>query len=311
MCGIIGYVGENNAVPYLLKGLRKLEYRGYDSAGIALMKGNEIYTLKRQGKVESLEKAVSPELFSFCGIGHTRWATHGKPSQKNAHPHLSRKGIFAVVHNGIIENSDTLKEELISDGFSFISDTDTEVISQLLEKNYKGDVISCLIETAKLLEGSYAIAVLHKDNPKTIYCLKKDSPLLIAQNAQGSFVFSDTVAIAEYCDTYYSLCDYELAQVTGHNIRFFDIDGSPVIKVPKSISYKSLDSEKMGFPHYMLKEIYEQPSALKDTVEAYLEDGKITFPFAPMSQAFVQNIDRIHIVGCGSAYHAGVYGNIS
>ena len=192
MCGIIGYVGENNAVPYLLKGLRKLEYRGYDSSGIALLKANEIYLLKRQGKIASLESAVSPELFSFCGIGHTRWATHGKPSQKNAHPHLSRKGIFAVVHNGIIENSESIKQNLTQEGYSFISDTDTEVISQLLERNYQGNIGLALRETVKALEGSFALAIIHKDSPKTIYCAKKDSPLLISQSSQGSFVFSDS-----------------------------------------------------------------------------------------------------------------------
>ena len=308
MCGIIGYVGENNAVPYLLKGLRKLEYRGNDSSGIALLKGNEIYLLKRQGKIASLESAVSPELFSFCGIGHTRWATHGKPSQRNAHPHLSRKGIFAVVHNGIIENSESIKQSLAQEGYSFISDTDTEVISQLLERNYQGDIGLALRETVKALEGSFALAIIHKDSPKTIYCAKKDSPLLISQSSQGSFVFSDTVAVAEYCDNYYSLCDFEFAEVTENNIRFFDIDGNILTKTPKNITCKTDDCEKTGFPHYMLKEIYEQPMALKKTLEAYLDGGAIKFPLAPMNETFVQDIDRIHIVGCGSAYHAGVYG---
>ena len=308
MCGIIGYVGENNVVPYLLNGLRKLEYRGYDSSGIALTKGNEIFLLKRQGKIDELEKAVSPKLFSFCGIGHTRWATHGKPSQKNAHPHLSKSGIFAVVHNGIIENSEALKQELINDGYTFISDTDTEVISQLLEKNYNGDIRLSLRETVKALEGSFALAIIHKDYPETIFCVRKDSPLLIANSSQGGFVFSDPIAVSQYCECYYSLQDFEFAEVSKDNIDFFDIDGNSLDKTTKNITCKAYDSEKMGFPHYMLKEIFEQPLALKNTLKAYIQDGKITFPLADIDNAFVQSIERIHIVGCGSAYHAGVYG---
>lgn len=308
MCGIIGYVGENNAVPYLLNGLRKLEYRGYDSSGIALTKGNEIFLLKRQGKIDELEKAVSPKLFSFCGIGHTRWATHGKPSQKNAHPHLSKSGIFAVVHNGIIENSEALKQELINDGYTFISDTDTEVISQLLEKNYNGDIRLSLRETVKALEGSFALAIIHKDYPETIFCVRKDSPLLISNSSQGGFVFSDPIAVSQYCECYYSLQDFEFAEVSKDNIDFFDIDGNSLDKTIKNITCKAYDSEKMGFPHYMLKEIFEQPLALKNTLKAYIQDGKITFPLADIDNAFVQSIERIHIVGCGSAYHAGVYG---
>ena len=308
MCGIIGYVGENNAVPYLMKGLRKLEYRGYDSSGIALTKGNEIYLLKRQGKIEELEKAVSPELYSCCGIGHTRWATHGVPSQKNAHPHLSRKGIFALVHNGIIENSEALKQDLISVGYSFISDTDTEVVCQLLEKNYQGDITRCLTDTVKALEGSFALAIIHKDHPKTIYCVRKDSPLLISQSNHGSLVFSDTVAVAEYCDSYYSLSDFEFAEVTDSTVRFFDTNGNSLSKTQKNISDKCEDCEKNGFPHYMLKEIYQQPIALRSTLVSYINNGTIGFPLADMSENFVRSIEQIHIIGCGSAYNAGLYG---
>ena len=308
MCGIIGYVGENNAVPYLLEGLGRLEYRGYDSSGIALLKANEIFVLKRQGKISELQKAVSPELFSFCGIGHTRWATHGEPTSRNAHPHLSRSGIFAVVHNGIIENAQNIKQELISEGYRFLSDTDTEVISHLLERNYKGNLLSCVRDTLKSLDGSYAIAVIHKDYPKTIFCAKKDSPLLVSKSAEGSFVFSDTAAVSKYCDSYYSLEDGELAEITDKSLSFFDSSGNTIEKRPKRLSSITGDSEKNGFPHYMLKEIYEQPMALKSTVEAYCKDGSINFPLAKLSEAEIDNIDRIHIIGCGSAYHAGVYG---
>lgn len=308
MCGIIGYVGQNNAVPYLLEGLRKLEYRGYDSSGIALAKADEIFILKRKGRIKELEKAVSPELSSFCGIGHTRWATHGKPSRKNAHPHLSRNGIFALVHNGIIENSSVLKQSLVSEGFTFVSDTDTEVICQLLDRNYKGDVRLCLRETVRALEGSFALAIIHKDSPETLYCAKKDSPLHISRCNKGSFIFSDPVAVSQYCQCYYSLQDFEFAEVTRDNVDFFSIDGKAIDKAEKSITCRPSATEKAGFPHYMLKEIYEQPAALKSTLESYIKDGRISFPLAPMDENFVHNTDNIHIVGCGSAYHAGVYG---
>ena len=308
MCGIIGYIGENNAVPYLLEGLRKLEYRGYDSSGIALLKANEIFLLKRQGKISELEKAVSPELFASCGIGHTRWATHGEPSSKNAHPHLSPGSSFAVVHNGIIENAGSIKQELSDQGHRFISDTDTEVISHLLEKNYTGNLLGCVRDTLKSLDGSYALAIIHKDYPKTIICAKKDSPLLISKSTEGSFVFSDVNAVSKHCDSYYSLEDYELAEVTMDSVSFFGHDGNPIEKASKKISSKIDDSEKNGFPHYMLKEIYEQPLAFRSTVEAYCTGGGLSFPMARLTQDEVKNIDRIHIIGCGSAYHAGVYG---
>lgn len=308
MCGIIGYAGENNAVPYLIKGLHKLEYRGYDSSGIALQKGNEIFTLKRQGKIDVLESAVSPGLFSFCGIGHTRWATHGKPSRKNAHPHLSRSGTFAIVHNGIIENADTLRQCLINEGYPFISDTDTEVVAQLLERNCCNNVRECIINTLGLLEGSYALAIIHKDFPKTIFCAKKDSPLLVSHSGQGGFVFSDTIAVKEYCDSYYSLDDFEIAEITNESIAFFSCEGTPITKVPLKIKDKEADSEKSGFPHYMLKEIYEQPMALKSTLDSYITDGKINFPLMNISEKEIKGLEKIYIVGCGSAYHAGVYG---
>lgn len=308
MCGIIGYVGESNAVPYLIKGLKKLEYRGYDSSGIALHKANEIFLLKRKGKISELEKSISPELFSFCGIGHTRWATHGEPSARNAHPHLSPDGSFAVVHNGIIENSSSLKESLITQGCRFISDTDTEVICHLLEKNYSGDPLTCIADTVRLLEGSYALAVIHKDFPKTIFCAKKDSPLLVSTGPLGNFVFSDSSAAEEYSEGCYSLCDNEFAVITDKTVSFFDSEALPVSKRPSAVVCKNCCEGKMGFAHYMLKEIFEEPSAVAHTVKAYCKDGRIHFPLADMSSQDIKNIRSIHIVGCGSAYHAGIYG---
>lgn len=308
MCGIIGYAGKNNAVPYLIEGLKNLEYRGYDSSGIALHKANEIFLLKRKGKISELEKAVSPELFSCCGIGHTRWATHGEPSVRNAHPHMSKRGIFALVHNGIIENSSSLKEGLVSEGYTFVSDTDTEVICHLLEKNYNGDPLTSIVDTVRLLEGSYALAIIHKDFPGYIFCAKKDSPLLVSKSPDGNFVFSDSSAAEKYCDSCYSLCDNEFAVVTDKTVTFYNSQCSPIIKRPHPVATKEGSDTKMGFAHYMLKEIHEQPSAFNETLSAYCKDGNISFPLADMSQCDLSNINAIHIVGCGSAYHAGVYG---
>ena len=308
MCGIIGYIGENNAVPYLINGLKKLEYRGYDSSGIALQKDGEIFLLKRQGKIAELIKALPEELFSRCGIGHTRWATHGEPSARNAHPHLSQNSIFAVVHNGIIENSSSLKQMLISEGYNFVSDTDTEVISQLLEKNFDDDPLKCISKTVASLEGSYALAIIHKDYPDTIYCARKNSPLLISTCPHGSFVFSDCSAADIHCERYYTLDDGELAIVRTDSVSFFDRDCAPVHKKNRPITCKETDSEKMGFDHYMLKEIYEQPCAFAETLKYCCNNGKIDFPLSKMSSKDAESIDNIHIVGCGSAYHAGVYG---
>ncbi|MBO5936434.1 MAG: glutamine--fructose-6-phosphate transaminase (isomerizing) [Clostridia bacterium] len=308
MCGIIGYTGKNNAVPYLMTGLRKLEYRGYDSSGIALQMANDIFVLKRQGKISELEKAVTPELFSFCGIGHTRWATHGEPSIRNAHPHLSRNSSFAIVHNGIIENSAVIKEQLSCEGYHFLSDTDTEVVCQLLEKNYKGNPLLCIAETLNALEGSYALAIIHKDYPKTIFCAKKDSPLLIGRSSEGNFVFSDCCASGVHCESIYCLEDYELAEITQSSLSFFDKECNPIEKTARTVAFNCSDSEKNGFCHYMLKEIYEQPSAYKNTVNAYYSGGDISFPLARFSSKLVCGLEHIYIVGCGSAYHAGVYG---
>ena len=309
MCGIIGYTGSNNSVPYLIEGLKKLEYRGYDSSGIALQKANEIFLLKRKGKIAELEKALSPEIFSFCGIGHTRWATHGEPSEKNAHPHLSRNRCFAVVHNGIIENADIIRDMLIGEGYTFISDTDTEVICHLLERNYMGDVLDSIRKSLKVLEGSYALAIIHKDSPKTIFCAKKESPLLISLCSEGGFVFSDSSAAEKYCSEYYSLDDFEMAEITENTVSFYNRDCKVVEKPPKKISSDNSLSEKNGFRHYMLKEIYEQPSALRNTLDAYCTKDGISFPLARISKDELSKIEHIYFVACGSAYHAGVYGS--
>lgn len=304
MCGIIGYTGVNNAVPYLIEGLKKLEYRGYDSAGIALCTEEGISLVKRKGKVRVLEEGIDENLTGTTGIGHTRWATHGEPSQVNAHPHLSENGMFAVVHNGIIENCDKLKAELKNQGYSFISDTDTEVISQLLEKNYRGDLLSCLRETALSLEGSFAVAALHRDYPDTLLCLKKNSPLIVAKDDEGFFIMSDTLATQRHGLTYYMLSEGEFAIVSKKSALFFTGDGKPAEKSPCHIAYNGTSAEKGSFPHYMLKEIYEQPEALERTLSEYIKDGEIDFPCFEGCEEEIKRAGSIHMVACGSAYHA-------
>lgn len=306
MCGIIGYTGRNKAVPYLLTGLERLEYRGYDSSGIALIDESGISVVKRKGKVSALRQAVDDNFTATAGIGHTRWATHGEPSQLNAHPHLSENGMFAVVHNGIIENCSEIKQELKQEGYSFLSDTDTEVISQLLEKNYRGNLIACLKDTLPQLQGSFALAVLHRDFPGTILCAKKDSPLIAAKAKDGCFVLSDTLAAREHISACYIMGDGELALITENSLSFFSADGTPLSKEPHFLSGCTDGADKGDFPHFMLKEIYEQPAALRDTLSAYVKEGRIVFPGFCLSKREIKAIDKIHLVACGSAYHAAL-----
>lgn len=306
MCGIIGYTGRNKAVPYLLTGLERLEYRGYDSSGIALIDESGISVVKRKGKVSALRQAVGDSFTATAGIGHTRWATHGEPSQLNAHPHLSENGMFAVVHNGIIENCSEIKQELKQEGYSFLSDTDTEVISQLLEKNYRGNLITCLKDTLPQLQGSFALAVLHRDFPGTILCAKKDSPLIAAKAEDGCFVLSDTLAAREHISACYIMDDGELALITENSLSFFSSDGTPLSKEPHFLSGCTDGADKGDFPHFMLKEIYEQPAALRDTLSAYVKEGRIVFPGFCLSEREIKAIGKIHLVACGSAYHAAL-----
>lgn len=308
MCGIVAYTGKNNAVPYLIDALKKLEYRGYDSAGIALLDRKGISVLKRKGKVSALSEAINDSFCANTGIGHTRWATHGEPSQANAHPHLSENGMFAVVHNGIIENSGKLRDELEKQGYSFLSDTDTEVISQLLEKNYKGDILSCLEITLKALEGSFALAILHRDFPDKIICGKMGSPLIVARSHMGYFALSDLVAADNSCEEYYCLNDGEIAILTGEETRFFTFDGEEREKAAEKADKSFFDNDKKGYEHYMLKEIYQQPDALYQTLTAYVNEGEIDFPNFRISREQAKSIDKIYLVACGSAYHAALCG---
>lgn len=307
MCGIIGYTGKNFAVPYLIRGLEKLEYRGYDSSGVALWEEGEVRLIKASGKLSFLKDKIShTHSPALCGIGHTRWATHGKPDETNAHPHKSQGGVFTLVHNGIIENYLPLKKELISEGFTFYSETDTEIIANLLEKLYEGDIFSALRNTAKILEGSFALAVLCKDYPGEIFALKKGSPLLVAQSPSGSFAASDVTAILEHTDEVYTLKEDEICILTESGVTFYDFDGKEIKKEKEKITWTAEQAEKEGYEHFMLKEIYQQPDAVRNTFTSFVKGG-VLFPDITGLREIVTGTRNICFIGCGSAYHAGVF----
>ncbi len=304
MCGIIGYTGENNASDILINSLTALEYRGYDSAGVAVIDENSsINTVKTVSRVESLItlSAKGKKIQGKTGIGHTRWATHGSPSLHNAHPHLSQK--FAVVHNGIIENYSTLKKELIKDGFVFKSETDTEVVPFLLEKNYDGDFSESVRKTVKLIKGSFALVILCKDEPDTLIAVKKFSPLIIGLGERENFAASDITAVSSYTDRVVYLEDGEIAVITPKKVQFYNGQGQLKEKEIKTVSTDFGGTDKKGYEHFMLKEIYEQPEAFTRTAEHYIRKGNLSFDEMKRD---IRDFEKIHIVACGSAYHAGL-----
>lgn len=309
MCGIVGYTGNDKATPYLIDGLEKLEYRGYDSAGIAVIEKEKIIVTKRKGRLNNLVSAVAANRRSNAttGIGHTRWATHGKPDEVNAHPHLSMSGLFSVVHNGIIENFASLKNELENDGFIFVSETDTEVIANLLEKNYDGDLVSTVRKTTERLEGSYALAILCSDFPETLVLTRWASPLIIGKNSNGVFVSSDLTAMVSFTRDVYRPEGREIVIADKSKINFFNSDGKEIQKEAEHISIKTEDAQKSGFEHFMLKEIFEQPKAISDTIcQIIKSDNKIEFEKLNLTDSEIRDIKRIIITACGSAYHAGL-----
>lgn len=310
MCGIIGYAGKNPAVPYLIDGLGKLEYRGYDSAGIATVNNNSILTLKSEGKLTNLKKYISSqnEDFSPTGIGHTRWATHGAPTKENAHPHLSSDGAFAVVHNGIIENYDVLKQELKEKGFSFSSETDTEVISQLLSFFYTGDVLSAIKNTCVKIKGAYALCILCRDFPDKIFCICHNSPLTVGTGDNGTLVASDVLAFCGLCSEIYRPSDGITAVISKEGADFFDSDMNPVSIKKESFRQGSYSADKKGFSHYMLKEIHEQPEAVKKTIAPLIRQDRVFFEDIPLSESYINSLRGIYIIACGSAYHVGMCG---
>lgn len=308
MCGIVGFAGKERAVPYLISCLERLEYRGYDSAGIALSEKGKIDVTRRKGRLSFLtsELMSKKQSQSQCGIGHTRWATHGAPEERNAHPHLSSNGYFAVVHNGIIENYQQLKDELIARNVTFSSDTDTEVIAQLLEKNYQGDFLSAVRKTLSRLEGSYAVAILCRDLPGKIFCSRWGSPIVLAKTDKGSFISSDVTSLLGYTDEFYKLEGGESALADEQGIEFFDKDMKQIQKQSEKIMWTEADAEKNGYEHFMLKEIFEQPETVERLVDGYVKNNEIVFPDISLSDKELLDIKRIVFLGCGSAYHAGL-----
>ncbi len=309
MCGIVGYIGKKNAVPYLLDGLSKLEYRGYDSAGIAVLTEKGIETEKCTGRVAALkEKAKKQNFKSTLGIGHTRWATHGEVSERNAHPHVSYKGDFAVVHNGIIENYAALRDTLKDEGYAFLSDTDSEVVAHLLERDWGGDLISSLMNTVKKLEGAFALAIICKSLPDTLILIRKDSPLVIGKGKDGFYAASDMGALCGVCAESATMNDGEIAIITRDKATFYLSDGTEVFRRFEKSNLCASSAEKGSFPHFMLKEIFEQPSAAKRTFEFLTSTGTGSVEELSFLPSVLKNTDRIYIVGCGSAYHTAVAG---
>ena len=311
MCGIVGYNGKNKAVDILLDGLSKLEYRGYDSAGIAIRgKNKEIEIYKAKGKIANLEEKIkNKRLSGTCGIGHTRWATHGEPSEKNAHPHISNDGTVTLVHNGIIENYQEIINKLEKHGYTFYSETDTEVLANLIDyyyKKYKIGPIDAINRTMVRVRGSYAIAVMFKGYPNELWVARKDSPLILGKNADGTYIASDVPAILKYTNNVYYIDNLEAACLTKNNIIFYDLNGDVIEKKPKKIDWDISSAEKDGYEHFMIKEIYEQPSVVEKTINSYVTDNVIDFSKTNLSKDILKDIEEIYIVACGSAYHVGV-----
>ena len=307
MCGIIGFTGASQAAPVLLSGLKRLEYRGYDSAGIAVQCEDEIRMLKATGKVDTLIERYGQDrqMNGVCGIGHTRWATHGAPSDINAHPHMSMDGLFAIVHNGIIENYAQIRRELIDEGVKFLSETDTEVIVQLLMKYYDGNFQNTVLKTLSRLEGSYAVGIMCRDFPGVLYAAREASPLIIGLGAGENFFASDITALVSHTKNVIDLDDGEVAEIRSDSISIFDHAGRPVEKTERHITWDVAAAEKNGYEHFMLKEIMEQPNALKATIDPRVRDGRIVLDDLDLDMS---RYDRIMITACGSAYHAGCVG---
>ncbi len=305
MCGIVGYIGEEQAAPILIDGLRRLEYRGYDSAGIAVQ-GQDVQVVKEKGRIDNLQLRVdSTQPQGTIGIGHTRWATHGVPDQTNAHPHKSMNGIVTLVHNGIIENYIEIKNDLIRKGYEFKSQTDTEVIAQLYDSLFDGDALSSLIKTAKELEGSYAVAMIVKGNDDKVYAMKKDSPLIIGKGDNQNYLASDIPAILPYTRDCYIVNDGEFIEISKNHIKVFDENGNEKNVQIKTINLSVDAAEKGGYDYFMAKEIFEQPIAVRDTISPLIKDGKIVLPF-DFPENLIKDLKRIYIVACGSAYHIGI-----
>ena len=314
MCGIVGYVGEEQAAPILLSGLEKLEYRGYDSAGIAVRNESDgnIEVVKAKGRLRILAEKTDGGMAvpGTCGIGHTRWATHGEPSENNAHPHCSEDRSVVLVHNGIIENYQELKDKLLKSGYTFYSQTDTEIAVKLVDYYYKktGTPLEALTRAMLRIRGSYAFGVMFHDCPGRIFAARKDSPLIIGMSAHGALIASDVPAILDKTRDVYYIGNMEIAELSKDEVHFYNIDREEIHKDMVEIKWDAESAEKGGYEHFMLKEIHEQPKAVQDTVGAYVKDGHIDFSEVGLTEEFLKSLDRVYIVACGSAYHVGMSG---
>ncbi len=313
MCGIVGYIGTRQAAPILLDGLSKLEYRGYDSAGISIRseKQNRIDTVKAKGRLKILAEKTDDgkALEGTSGIGHTRWATHGEPSELNAHPHCSDDHHVMIVHNGIIENYMELKEKLTKAGYQFYSQTDTEVAVKLIDyydKKLGGEHLEALTRAMLRIRGSYALGIMFADCPQKVYAVRKDSPLIVGQGADGVYIASDVPAILKHTKQVYYIDNMEIAVLEKDNVHFFNVDLEEIQKDIVTIHWDAQVAEKGGFEHFMMKEIYEQPKAVSDTLNSYVKDGNINLAETGLTEEFLKQLERIYIVACGSAYHVGV-----
>ncbi len=310
MCGIVGFVGDVHAAPILLDGLERLEYRGYDSAGIAVLGTEKISVKKTVGRIQALRDVTNDglDIPGGVGIGHTRWATHGAPNQKNAHPHMSEDTKFAVVHNGIIENYAELKDMLEKEGVHFSSDTDTEVIPQLLSKFYNGDFLETVRKVSGMLSGSYALGIICTDYPDTLIAVKKFSPLIIATGRGMNYIASDVTALVDHTRDVIYIDDGDFAVLTASDIKFYDAAGDITDKPISRVEWDISSAEKGGYEHFMMKEIHEQPSAFRQTVESHMKNGSVDFGSLLLDDYKLEQITRIFITACGSAYHAGIVG---
>ena len=314
MCGIVGYVGTEQAAPILLAGLSKLEYRGYDSAGIAIRNEDtgDITVVKAKGRLKILSEKTNEghAVPGTCGIGHTRWATHGEPSENNAHPHCTDDKSVVLVHNGIIENYQELKDKLIKSGYAFYSQTDTEIAVKLVDYYYRktGTPLEAISRTMLRIRGSYAFGIMFHDHPGKIFAARKDSPLIIGKSQTGCLIASDVPAILDKTRNVYYIGNHEIAELSQDEIHFYNIDREEIQKEQVEIKWDAESAEKGGYEHFMLKEIHEQPRAVRDTIGAYVKDGKIDLSETGLTDEKLQEIERIYIVACGSAYHVGMVG---
>ncbi len=310
MCGIVGYIGEKQAAPILLDGLAKLEYRGYDSAGLAVSDGSKIHVSKCKGRLKVLSDLTQggETMTGTVGIGHTRWATHGAPSDMNSHPHFNTNESIAVVHNGIIENYLKIKKYLLDKGYQFQSETDTEVIVQLLDHYYEGDAFTAITKAMARMEGSYALGIIFNDRPDEFYAVRKDSPLIVGVSKEGNYIASDVPAILKHTRNVYYIENGEIVQLTRDAVKFYNSDLEPVDKAVSTVEWDITAAEKGGYEHFMLKEIFEQPKAVRDTIHPRIRNNDIVIDELHMSDEEIRKLKKIFIVACGSAYHTGMTG---